>query len=160
MASAATASETIRRRVQEASGRVRRVVTFGGLFIIVAVSFILVFILGETLPLFRAAQGRALGVVQLAPAPEVGKPLLVGIDEYQLYLYELLPAARLAVFKLADGSRAREFPLPGLLGATVVSACRSLTGDYLGAGTADGRVALQQVRFRPRYAEQKLVDLE
>ena len=124
MASAATASETIRRRVQEASGRVRRVktldrlatgvVTFGGLFIIVAVSFILVFILGETLPLFRAAQGRALGVVQLAPAPEVGKPLLVGIDEYQLYLYELLPDARLAVFKLAEGSRAREFPLPGL----------------------------------------------
>src|SRR6266496_4136855 len=170
MASAAAASETIRRRVQEASGRVRRVktldrlatgvVTFGGLFIIVAVSFILVFILGETLPLFRAAQGRALGVVQLAPAPEVGKPLVVGIDEYQLYLYELLPDARLAVFKLADGSRAREFPLPGLAGATIVSACRSLTGDYLGAGTADGRVALQQVRFRPRYAEQKLVDLE
>jgi len=172
MASAATASETIRRRVQEASGRVRRVktldrlatgvVTFGGLFIIVAVSFILVFILGETLPLFRAAQGRARGVVQLAPAPtpEVGKPLVVGVDEYQLYIYELLPDARLAVFRLADGARTQEFPLPGLAGATIVSACRSLTGDYLGAGTADGRVALQQVRFRPRYAEQKLVDLE
>src|SRR6266568_8133122 len=34
------------------------------------------------------------------------------------------------------------------------------SSDLLGAGTADGRVALQQVRFRPRYAEQKLVDLE
>src|SRR5437899_4630917 len=107
MAVAATASETIRRRLQEASGRVRRVktldriatgvVTFGGLFIIVAVSFILVFILGETLPLFRPAQGRARGLVHPAPAatPEVGKPLVVGIDAYQRYLYELLPAAGL-----------------------------------------------------------------
>ena len=55
--------------MQESSKRIARVklvdrlatgtITLGGLFIIVAVFFIFLFILGETLPLFRPAQGQA-----------------------------------------------------------------------------------------------------
>ena len=44
-------------------------ITFGGLFIIVAVLFIFVFILGESLPLFRPASGAARGTVDLAAVP-------------------------------------------------------------------------------------------
>jgi phosphate transport system permease protein len=51
-------------------------------------------------------------------------------------------------------------PLPGLARAALTAGSRSLTGDYLGAGTSDGRVVLSQVRFRPRYEEQRLVDLD
>jgi phosphate transport system permease protein len=163
---------SIRQRVQESSKRIARVklldrlaavtITVGGLFIIVAVLFIFLFIFGETLPLFRPARGQPRGAVNLAAVPDHtgGKPLAIGTDEYQIYLYELLPDGRFVFFRLADGSLAKTFPLPSLAGATVVAASRSLTGDYFGAGTADGRVALAQVRFRPRYEEQKLVDLE
>ena len=42
--------------------------------------------------------------------------------------------------------------------AQVVSASRSTLGDYAGAGTDDGRVALRQVRWQPRYENQKLVE--
>ena len=40
------------------------------------------------------------------------------------------------------------------------SASRSLEGEYVALGTSDGRVSLQQVRFTPRYEDQKLVDLD
>jgi ABC-type uncharacterized transport system permease subunit len=69
----------IRQRVQAQAGRLRRVklidrlavgfITFGGLFIIVAVLFIFVFIFGESLPLFRPASGTAKGTVSLAAVP-------------------------------------------------------------------------------------------
>lgn len=59
---------SVRQRVQEASNRIRRVklfdrlatgtITFGGLFIIVAVLFIFLFILGETLPLSGPRRAR------------------------------------------------------------------------------------------------------
>lgn len=194
----ATAAAGIRQRVQAASTRIARVkrldrlatatITLGGIFIIVSVSFIFLFILGETWPLFRQSEGRALGVLRLAEMPgavpaataetEAG-PLVIGTDEYQRYFYELLADGRLAFFRTADGTLAQALPLPALTTPgegqgdargpaapapaapiTIVSASRSLTGDYVGAGTSDGRVLLTQVRFRPKYEEQKLVDLE
>ena len=67
-----------------------------------------------------------------------------------MYLYELLPDGRLAFFKATDGSFAREFALPALLGHDRHGGrSRSLSGDYVAAGTADGRVALQQVHSVP-----------
>jgi phosphate transport system permease protein len=169
----AVALPSIRQRVQAQSGRIHRVkrmdrlatvvITLGGVFIIVAVSFIFVFIFGEAFPLFRPAQGTAKGVLPLATpqGSPAGKPLVFGVDEYQMYLYELLPDARFVFFKAnGGGSVAREVPVAGLEGATLTAASRTLTGDFVGAGTADGRVALAQVRFVPKYVEQKLVDLE
>jgi phosphate transport system permease protein len=189
----------IRARVQAQAGRLKRVklidrfavgfISFGGLFIIVAVLFIFVFILGESLPLFLPASGRATGTVDLAaippleydpaaladpaaaqparpaagPAPvvlsEPGKPLVMGTDEYQRYFYEVLGDGRTAFFA-PGGGLARQIPPSSLAGARVQAASRSLTGDYVALATEDGRVSLQQVRFTPKYEDQKLVDLE
>jgi phosphate transport system permease protein len=157
-------------------------ITLGGVFIIVSVSFIFIFIFAQAVPLFRPAQGRELGVLKLAapaapqalgaaalatvpastppPIPAAAKPLVAGLDEYQRYLYQVMPDARIVFYRTADGSVTQEHAVKGLEGATVVSASRSLAGDYVALGTSDGRVALQQVRFRPRYEEQKLVDLD
>jgi phosphate transport system permease protein len=140
-------------------------ITFGGIFIIIAVSFIFIFILGEALPLFRPAAGAAQGSVELAalpplPSGDAGKPLVMGTDEYQRYLYEVLSDGRTA-FWTADGAFARQFAPSWPDSATgVTCASRSLTGDFVAIGTADGRVSLRQVRFIPRYEDQKLVDLD
>ncbi len=160
---------SVRKRVQGAAGRVRRVklvdrlatgfITFCGVFIIVAVSFIFIFILSEALPLFRPASGRATGSLGLAALPEAGKPLIVGLDEYQMYYYEVLADGRTAFWR-SDGSVAKEVRAAFLGSAKVASASRSLTENFVAIGTDDGRVALQQVRFLPRYEEQKLVDLD
>jgi len=170
-AAPATPQIDIRQRVAAQAGRLRRVklldrfavgfITFGGLFVIVAVLFIFVFILGETLPLFQPASGAARGTVDLAAVPDgdPGKPLVMGTDEYQMYFWEVLGDGRVAFWK-AGGDFARQFPAPALGEARVTTASRSLLGNYVAIGTDDGRVALQQVRFRPQYEEQRLVDLE
>jgi len=166
----------IRQRVQAQAGRLRRVklidrlavgfITFGGLFIIVAVLFIFVFILRESLPLFLPASGKARGAVDLAALPalehtaaEMGKPLVMGTDEYQRYFYEVLSDGRTA-FWTADGSFSRQLAPTSLGSSKVTSASRSLLGDFVALGTEDGRVSLQQVQFVPRYEDQKLVDLD
>jgi phosphate transport system permease protein len=184
----AVAVPTVRQRVQEASGRIRRVklldrlatavITGGGVFVIIAVMFIFVFILGETLPLFRPAHGAARGALPLAlpnsaaaaapaggaaaaaPSASAAVALTVGVDEYQRYLYSLLPDARIVFHRLPEGAFAKEVPIASIAGASVSAASRSLQHDFLAAATADGRVALQQVRFVPRYQDQVLQDLE
>ena len=171
----ATASIGVRERMAAASKRIARVklvdraatgiITFGGIFIILSVLFIFVFIFGEAMPLFRGAKGEKLGTLSLAPATGSaatahGTPLAVGVDEYQKYLYEITPGASVVVFRLADGSLHREMKVPGLEGATVTTALRSLAGDEVALGTADGRVALVQVRFRPVFEGQVLKDLD
>jgi phosphate transport system permease protein len=203
MAVAAPVADTaIRRRVLDASRRIRRVkamdrfatvfITLGGVFIIVAVSFIFVFLVHQTLPLFRPASGKALGTLELAavpalapapasaggpavvaagpstpavpspgapPAVDAAKPLVIGIDEYQMYFYEVLADGRTVFFR-SDGSFAEQFAPTSIGAATVTAASRSLLGDFVAVATADGRVSLQQVRFVPQYRDQTLQDLE
>jgi phosphate transport system permease protein len=195
----------IRQRVKAQAGRLRRVkridrlavgfITFGGMFIIVAVLFIFVFILGEAVPLFRGASGEARGAVTLAavppleyvpgavarldaaaaaearPAPAAaaapapvtldapGPALVFGTDEYQRYFYAVFSDGRTA-FWSSTGAFARQLPPTSLGPVAIRSASRSLEGDFVALGTEDGRVSLQQVRFTPRYEDQKLVDLD
>jgi phosphate transport system permease protein len=175
---AASVAVGVRERVMAAGARIRRVkrldrfatgfITLGGVFIIVSVSFIFLFIFGQALPLFRSAQGRPLGVISLAPPTAgamggaqtpPGPPLVLGIDEYQMYLYQLVPDGRFLVYRLSDGALAKEVPVGGG-GLSLTSASRSVLNDSVAAGTSDGRVALSQIRYVPRYQDQKLVDLE
>jgi phosphate transport system permease protein len=167
----ATVSLGVRERMAAASKRIARVklvdraatgvIMLGGVFIILSVLFIFVFIFAEALPLFRPAKGERLGALALsAPGGASAVPLAVGVDEHQMYLYEVTPDAKVVLFRMGDGSRQREFPIASLDGATVTTATRSLQGDLVAAGTSDGRVALLQVRFRPVFEGQALKDLE
>jgi len=175
----ATAAPSIRERVQAASVRIARVkrldrlatalIAVGGVSIIVGVLFIFLFIFGEAMPLFRSSQGRSLGVVPLASVPvpstassgaAASQPLVIGVDEYQMYFYQLLSDGRFVFFQARDGSFAKEVEVASLKGAAITAASRSPANDFVAAGTSDGRVVLLQVRFRPKYEEQRLVDLD
>ena len=163
----------VRERIVAASkriGRVKRIdraasalVTFGGIFIIIGVLFIFLFIAAETLPLFRSATAEELLTLSLGAgaSPQEGSAALgIGIDEYQKYVYQILPDAKVAFYRADNGALHREIPIAGLDGARLTAASRSLQGDFFAAGTDDGRVALLQVRFRPVFEGQVLDDLE
>ncbi|HEX6737243.1 MAG TPA: hypothetical protein VF310_03115, partial [Vicinamibacteria bacterium] len=164
---AATSAVGIRERVQAASTRIRRVkrldrfatgfITLGGVFIIVSVSFIFLFIFGQALPLFRPAQGRALGALKLA-TPGGAPPLAVGVDEYQHYLYQVLPDGSFAFYRVKDGTGAKV--VPPAAGSPAALTVASDNNHYVAAGSSDGKLVLSQVRFVPRYEQQQLVDLE
>ena len=159
----ATASLGVRERMAAASKRIARVklvdraatgvITFGGVFIILSVLVHLRLHLRRGAAALPRRQGRAPGRAvarrAAARAPPPVAPLAVGVDEYQRYLYDVTPDGRVVFFRLPDGARQRELPVPGLEGARVTAASRSLQGDLVAAGTADGRVALVQVRFQP-----------
>jgi len=104
------------------------------------------------------AKARAAAPVTVVLS-EPGKPLLMGTDEYQRYFYEVLSDGRTAFWTI-DGRFSRQLPPTSVGHSKVVSASRSLMGDFVALGTEDGHVSLQQVRFTPRYEEQKLVDLD
>ena len=169
----ATASIGVRERMAAASRRIARVklldrvatgvITLGGAFIILSVLFIFVFIFAEATPLFRGARGERISTIALAAPGEDAAhsmPLAVGIDEYQRYLYDVTPDARFVFFRARDGLRHREMAFPGIEGAAVTAASRSLLGHFVAAGTSDGRVGLAQVRFRPVFEDQVIKDLE
>jgi len=174
------------KRLDRAAGVIIRL---GGIGIVVSVLGILLFIVAEAWPLFRPAQGRLAGTLALPPAaaadataggsggtgesPQLderarihsaraeGLVQAMGADEYQMYLYAIRGGQpRIEFFHLPAGTPFRDFPLAALAGAAVTAASRSLDGDFVAAGTADGRVALAQVRFRPRYEAQRLADLD
>jgi phosphate transport system permease protein len=168
----ATTALGVRERLVAASKRISRVkrvdraarflITSGGVFIIISVVFIFLFIAAETLPLFRSAKAEKLSTLSLgaAPSPEEGKALAIGVDEYQKYVYQILPHATVAFYRADSGAFDREIPIAGLEGARLTAASRSLQGDFFAAGTDDGRVALLQVRFRPVFEGQVVRDLE
>jgi phosphate transport system permease protein len=171
----ATMSVGVRERIAAASGRIGRVkrvdsaaralIMLGGVFIIACVLFIFLFIAAETLPLFRPASAQKLTTLKLPLTPSLSgdtpaPTLAFGIDEYQRYVYEVRPEAKVAFYRLEDGSLDREVPIPSLEGARVAVASRSLQGDFVAVGTEDGRVALVQVRFRPVFDGQSVKGLE
>jgi phosphate transport system permease protein len=162
-------------------------IRLGGLGIVVSVFGILLFIVAEAGPLFRPARGTLAGTIALpappaptptspssAPAPTavrpaaptaaapagVGPVLAMGVDEYQMYLYAVRSAPRIEFFRLSDGAWNREHVVAQLGDAQVTAASRSLDGDRVALATADGRVALLEVAFRPRYEQQRLADLD
>jgi phosphate transport system permease protein len=139
------------------------VITLGGIAVVVCVLGILVFIGAESLPLFRAARVSPGPPVRFETGRLSAAPGLraVGVDEYRRYLFTVEPDARVVFRNLSNGSLAFEFPIPGLApGTPVVSSSRSLLGNYLAAGTSDGRVALMQVTGTPRYVNQAMAGLD
>ena len=139
------------------------IITLGGLAVVVGVLGILLFIAAEAVPLFRSARLAPVGAITLPTAVDASSPSLrgLGVDEYRTYLFRVEPDARVVFYSLADGQVAHEFPVPGLEPGTAIRASsRSHLGHYLAAGTQDGRVALMQAAFTPRYENETLAGLE
>jgi phosphate transport system permease protein len=139
------------------------VITAGGLAVVVGVLGILLFIAAEAVPLFRPARVVPSPRIAIASGVTSSRPGLrgVGVDEYRRYLFTIEPAGRVVFRNLSDGTLALDVPVPGLdPGTPVVSSSRSLLGNYMAAGTGDGRVSLMQIRFTPRYANEALAALD
>ena len=165
-------TESVRSQMASAARRIARlkridraavfVITLGGLAVVVGVLGILIFVAAEAVPLFKAATVRPEKAVTFSPpAPNDGKLTALGVDEYRKYISYISPDARVVFREAASGAAAFEIPVPGLLpGTPVHSSSSSLLGNVMAAGTADGRVALMQAAYSPRYENEKLVGLD
>ena len=137
------------------------VITLGGIAVVIGVLGILLFIGAEAVPLFRHA--RLVGGPSIPLGPDESQPGLraAGVDEYRQYLFTVEADGRVVFRRLSDGSPSLDFAVPGLgPGARIRSSSRSLLGNFIAAGTEDGRVALMQVRYTPRYENQRMRGLD
>ncbi len=139
-------------RVKVADRLAAAIIRLGGAAVIVAVLGIFVFLVHEIWPLLLSAKSKV--TYQGAwPVPEqAGEPLVIGIDEYETYVYGLFPGKDTLQF--VDAGTWQAFTnraLPKLGDREVVSAYRTPAGDHLFIGTSDGYVLLVDVKFRPVY---------
>jgi phosphate transport system permease protein len=140
------------------------VITLGGIAVVLGVLGILVFIGAEAVPLFRPARLSPAAPLRLETSSVGQAPYRLrafGVDEYRRHVFLVEHDGRIVVRSLPDLTPVREFRVPGLEpGRRVVSSSRSLVGSYVAAGTDDGRVALTEVRFTPRYEHERVAGLD
>ena len=153
----------VRRQMAAAARRIGRlkkidraavgIITLGGIAVIISVIGILVFIGAEALPLFTAARAAHMGAMQLHGTVAPGSPAhaVLGVDESVRYVYDVTPSGTLTFFATETGKPAFDLVPRSLKDATITTASRSLSGDFIALGTSDGRVALLRLTFVPVY---------
>ncbi|MBN2370322.1 MAG: ABC transporter permease subunit [Vicinamibacteria bacterium] len=135
-------------------------IILGGVAVVASVLGILVFILAEAKPLFDSPRITLLRSTRLGSDSDAALPLVIGTDEYLKYTYTLSGDARARIFSAEDGREIESTLIEGFDDALVTAASRSPSGDFIAAGTSDGRLALMQFRFLPRYEGETMVDLD
>ncbi len=126
----------------------RRLVTLGGVAIIVSILAILIVIVVEVVPLFRAPSVRPIGTLS---ARVSGTPLGIDVDEHRQIAY-LVTASGIQLFGVEDGAAIAAPDLPQLNSASVV-ATSALGRSAFALGLSDGRVIPAEVRFAVTFPE-------
>jgi phosphate transport system permease protein len=127
-----------------------RLVVLGGIVIIASILAILVVILAEVWPLFRAPSAERLGQEVTAAVPAPGDAL--GVDEYREIAYTIGPDGLVRFVPLRVSGSYPDLPVPGLEGARVTSVAETGRGQHVLA-TSDGRVVPLEVKFQIEFKD-------
>ena len=161
----ATATIGVRERMAAASKRIARVklldrgatgvITFGGVFIILSVLFIFVFIFARDDPALPPRDRRRSSARSGSPRPRAGRLPTRCLSRSASTSTRCTSTGRPTgredrLLPPAGRLGATSFPIPGLAGATVTAASRTSQGDGLAVGTSDGRVALLRRALQAR----------
>jgi phosphate transport system permease protein len=151
---AARAAVRARRRIR-LDRWAARLVAVGGALVIAAILAILVVIVVEVLPLFRApAMVRVgthpplAGTAAWRPADGEG----FGVDEYREVAFAVDRTGAVSLRRLPDGEPLAPVPVPGLDGAAVTWVAGTGPSRFV-LGTSDGRAIPFEVGFDVAYAE-------
>jgi len=126
----------------------RRLVTLGGVAIIMAILAIFFVIAAEVYPLLKPPAATPLGTVSIGVA---SPPLAIGVEEYREVAF-LVTASGVHFVSVSDGSAIATPTLPALNGAEVVG-ISSTGGGRFALGLSDGRIMPVEVQFTVSYPE-------
>src|SRR5687767_6320670 len=122
-----------------------RLVTLGGVVIIASILAILLVIVVEVYPLFRAPTAELVGPVGGVAAQLGAAPLAVGVEEYGEIAY-VVGGGEVQFLALDEGKLLLSVPLQGLNGATPVVTSTLGIGPFA-VGLSDGRIIPIDVKF-------------
>lgn len=126
----------------------RRLVTLGGVAIIVSILAILFVIAAEVYPLIKKPTATPVGTI---PVRTGSAALAVGVDEYREIAY-LVNASGVLFVSVKDGAPRAPAALPGLNTATIVGISPLGRGPFA-LGLSDGRVIPVEVKFTVSFPE-------
>lgn len=127
-------------------------ITSGGMFVIVAVVGILVYLAYVSLPLFSPARVQAETEFPLLSPDRTADLIHVGLDEYKVAGFYLLRSGELASFAAKTGqvvSTERVFPE----GAQLRAHSQVSPDGHVALGFQDGGILLLQVAFETRFID-------
>ena len=134
-----------RRSVVIADRIADRVITVGGILVIIAVLGILVFLVGEVLPLFRG--GKVTATHEYAVAGFPGRILGTSMDEYKTAVLGLAEDGRTTMFHARTGTPL-ESPSFDLQGKKISAAASTIDRSGIALGFGDGTVRFGEIRFQ------------
>lgn len=138
----------------------RFVISSFGLFVLLAIALILIFIGKEAAPLFLPAKSKEHGALQLPSTLSPETLLSWSMDEYQIYTYGLSKDGHLYFVSTKDGTLQRDLPITDLLQHPPHAAWVSPAGDCIVASTQEGKIKVLTLSFDLTYDSQDRQVLE
>ena len=133
------------------------VITMGGIAVILSIICIFIFLVKEVVPVFFSPQGTQTGHVAGAPPPgSLPQSSLVGMDEYQEIIYQLMAGSdrQIRFFNAQSGAPITLDLPPALAKVHVTAIARAVgTGNRFAFGTDDGRIIPVTIEFTAGYEE-------
>ena len=136
--------KTVRKTVLWADRLADRVITVGGISVIVAVLGILVFLVMEVMPLFSGARITESSRRTLANPPTA--VLASGMDEYHTLVYLVLADGSIRVIHAETGMDLESVPI-GQEGSEIRSVAETMDREHLAIGYSDGKVQMVDLKF-------------
>ena len=135
------------------------IITFGGIAIILSIVAILFVIVAETLPLWSGPDTQFRHSVELAQvlegaAPQAGKPIAFGVEEYQEIAYVVTDSGSIHFISLTDNTLLYHYEITQLRDQRPTTVYQSGFGHMLAIGTANGLVIPVSVNFALSYDAQ------
>lgn len=129
----------------------------GGIAVILSIIGIFIFLVKEVAPVFFPPKGVQTGHVSgVSPPGTLPQSSLVGMDEYQEIIYQLIAGSdqQIRFFNAQSGSPIETDISPSLAKVTITSVTRaSGNGNQFALGTDDGRIIPATIGFTATFAE-------
>jgi phosphate transport system permease protein len=133
------------------------VITMGGIAVILSIIGIFIFLVKEVAPLFFAPQGsQTTHFSGAAPTRELPQSSLVGMDEYQEILYQLIAGSdrQIRFFNAQSGAPIIHDLPPSFAKIHVASIARAVgRGNRFAFGMEDGRIIPVTIEFTAGFEE-------
>ncbi len=141
-------------RVRWADRAAKWIISGFGLFVILTVVLILLFVGKEAVPLFYAPGSKEKSSLTM---PALGKDVRLlswSVDEFQEYSYGLASDGHLYYISNADGRIRHDIPIQGLLTDHPEMVWVSPSGDQMIAAMAHGKIKILNLEFHLEYGKE------
>jgi phosphate transport system permease protein len=125
-----------------------RVITIGGIMVIVTVLGILVFLIKEVIPLFK--KGTVTSKHEYALPGSLSEVVTLGMDDHKTLSYILFKDGTTVIFHPKSGTCLNPFHVD-IGGKKVVSFSTTIDGKHLALGFSDGTVMFAEVNFATEF---------